>query len=115
MSAVSLLREAADTGVDLAPRPDGTLQARFHRGAASPDLLAQLRAHKAELVEILTGWRCRHCGQRLAWPAPVGVTHGDGRASCFSCYYEQAAHRAVEAHDALVDEAELMLHGEPLP
>ena len=115
MSAVTLLREAARAGVDLSSHPDGTLQAKFHRGAAASDLLAQLRAHKAELVEILTGWRCRHCGQRLAWPAPVGVMHGDGRASCFSCYYEQAAERAVLSPDAPSDEAELMLHGEPLP
>jgi hypothetical protein len=39
---------------------------------APPELLARLREHKAALAELLTGHLCRHCGEVMNWPAPVG-------------------------------------------
>jgi hypothetical protein len=35
-------------------------------------LLARLREHKAELAELLAGHLCKHCGEVMHWPAPVG-------------------------------------------
>jgi hypothetical protein len=43
------------------------------RASGAPlELLARLREHKAELAELLAGHLCRHCGEVMNWPAPVG-------------------------------------------
>jgi hypothetical protein len=112
-SAVRLLRGAQAAGLRLRGEAG-----KVHLAAdqAPPaELLERLRAHKGELLELLRGERCRGCGERLAWPAPVGVVHGDGQASCLPCYYEAAAKRAVLPPDVLADPAEPTAHGEPPP
>ena len=87
-------------------------------GNPSPELLARLREHKAEIVEILKGDRCRWCGELLAWPGPAGVVFGDGTAECMPCVDREvsriraSAERAVASPDALADPAEVMLRGE---
>jgi hypothetical protein len=112
-AAAAIVREAGALGVRLTPHGD-FIDWRAER--APPEaLLAHLRARKAEVLELLRGDRCRHCGDRLAWPVPVGVVHGDGQASCFPCHYQAAARRAVLSPDALADAAELTARGEPLP
>jgi hypothetical protein len=112
-AAAAIVREAGALGVRLTPHGD-FIDWRAER--APPEaLLAHLRARKGEVLELLRGERCRRCGERLAWPAPVGVVHGDGRASCFPCYYGAAAQRAVASPAALADPAELTARGEPLP
>ncbi|HEX6013993.1 MAG TPA: hypothetical protein VFY87_19790 [Geminicoccaceae bacterium] len=113
MSAVRLLREAQAAGLRLRVE-DGQVRVAADR-APPTELLEGLRAHKSEILELLRGERCRGCGERLAWPAPVGVVHGDGQASCLPCYYEAAAKRAVLSPDVLADPAELTARGEPLP
>ena len=113
-AASALLREVR--GVGLSVRLDG---GRLLAAANSPpELLARLRAHKAEIVEILRADRCRWCGEPLRWPGPAGVVLGDGLAECMPCVDRQvgrvwgAAERAVESPDALSDPAEVMLRGE---
>ena len=59
MSAVLALTQAARAGVDLQLAPDGKLKAKAPSGVASPQLLALLRAHKGELLDLLRGDRCR--------------------------------------------------------
>jgi hypothetical protein len=113
LSAARLLREAQAAGLRLRAEGD---QLRAEADAApAVTLLARLRAHKGELLELLRGDRCQHCFERLAWPAPVGVVHGDGRASCLPCYHEVAAKWAVLPPDAPADSSEPMPRGEPLP
>lgn len=51
----------------------------------SPELLARLRAHKAELVALLRGDACRHCARPMGWPDPRGVIYGDGTAEHHEC------------------------------
>lgn len=98
MSAVAVLVEALAAGVRLRVDERGQVRAA---GVITPDLLARLRAHKAELLELLRGDRCRGCGQRLAWPDAVGVVHGDGLASCFACYAAiPAGQRSSESRGA---------------
>jgi hypothetical protein len=78
------------------------------------DLMTRLRRHKAEILELLRGDRCRRCGARMAWPEPVGVVHGDGRASCFACHHDAALRQASCSPDALAGPAGLTARGEPL-
>lgn len=100
-----MLAAASAAGIELWLDGD-----RVRWRAAEPDsaILEALRAHKPEILAILAGNRCRHCGEALAWPEPVGVIHGDGRASCFRCYYEAAAQRAVAGVVATSDDGDLI-------
>jgi hypothetical protein len=109
----ALLGEAEAAGCSFAVA--GARVTLLAEGRPPDGLVARLREYRAEILELLRGGRCRHCGARLAWPAPVGVVHAGGKASCWGCYYAAAAHRAVASPDALADEAEVVLRGEPLP
>src|SRR5215213_4605541 len=117
MNAASLRNEAEAAGVTL------TLSgSEVHLEAATappPELLAQLRAARVEVVEILRGDRCRRCGERMGWPAPVGVVEGTGTALHHGCYEAAeverlmaAGRRAVASPDALADPAEVLPRGE---
>lgn len=118
MSAAKLLADARGAGVQL--WRDGE-RVRW-RGAPSDSLIDRLRAHKAELIEILGGDRCRHCGERMAWPSPVGVVFGDGSAAHIAGFEEAdaerlmaAAARALVGVIATSDEGEVLRAGdEPL-
>ena len=85
------------------------------------ELVAALRNHKGEIIEILRGDRCRQCGAPLPWPDPAGIVLADGTAECMAGAARElgrllaAAERAVADPDALADEAELTIRGEPLP
>ena len=81
MTAAALLREAAQAGVTVRLAEGKPKVA----GNPPPELLARLREHKAEIVEILSADRCRHCGEPLAWPGPAGIVLGDGTAECQRC------------------------------
>ena len=114
MTAVEAVREARAAGVSLRLVGGKAKVA----GDPSAELLARLRAHNAEIVEILSADRCRHCGVSLAWPGPAGIILGDGTAECQPCADAEAwrlleaGRRAVEIPDALADPAEVMLRGE---
>lgn len=119
MNAARLLRRAFEAGVQL--HLDGShvrLTATYPPGT---ELLAALRTHKGEIFEILRGDRCRLCGASLPWPEPAGIVLADGMAECMTCADREtwrvlaAAGRAVTSPDALADEAELTVRGEPLP
>jgi hypothetical protein len=117
VTPAALLREAAQASVsvrlsDGKPRVGGT---------PSPELLARLRAAKAEITAVLAGDRCRHCGTPLSpTPAPRGslLVFADGTAECMACADREvgrlfaAGCRAVASPDALADPAEVMLRGE---
>ena len=77
MTAVAALRDATRAGVSL------RLVAGKAKvsGDVAPELLARLREHKAEIVEILSADRCCQCGEPLAWPGPVGIVLGDDNNS----------------------------------
>jgi hypothetical protein len=117
VTAAALLAEARAAGVTL--RLAGSTPKVA--GGPSPELLAQLRAARVEVVELLRGDRCRHCGDRLAWPGPAGIVFADGTAECMRCEAREverllaAGRRTVDSPDALADPAEVMLHGGPLP
>jgi hypothetical protein len=114
VSGAALLREAAQVGVTVR-LVEGKPKVA---GNPPPELLARLREHKPEIVEILKADRCRWCGEILRWPGPVGVVLGDGLAECMPCVDREvariwaSAERAVESPDALSDPAEVMLRGE---
>ena len=103
MSAAALLAEAAAAGVTLALARDGMVRAT---GPASPELVARLRARKPELVQLLRGYRCRHCGEVMGWPGPVGLVLADGTAAHHRCDARAEA-GGVRRHatDALSPEA----------
>jgi hypothetical protein len=111
VTAAAALIAAREAGLTLTVEPHGLRC----RPSPSPELLVRLRAHKAELLELLLGERCKRCGERLAWPSPVGVIYADGTAEHHECRLWAAAERAVLSPDALADEAEVMLRGGPLP
>jgi hypothetical protein len=109
VSAPALLRAAAQAGVTLR-LVDGKSRVS---GVPSPDLLARLRANKDELTQILTGDRCRGCGERLDYQRDWNTrAFADGTGMCGPCYYLEAAERALHSPDALTDPAEVMLRGE---
>ena len=111
MSAAALLREASLSGVEVAVVL-GRVRLRATSGPPA-DLLARLRSSRVEIVEILDGNRCRRCGERMRWPEPDGVVYADGTAEHHQCRLFAAAERAVLSPDALGDEAEVMVRGEP--
>jgi hypothetical protein len=114
MSAVELIQKAQAEGVELT-LAHGVLKAR---GPIGRDLRGSLRQHRAAIIEILAGDRCRYCGAHLPWPAPGGVIFADGTAECMPCADREvgrllaAGERAVNSPDALADEAEIMIRGE---
>lgn len=83
MSAVAALAAASAAGIEVWLE-DGRL--RWRAVHPDPEILDQLRACRAEVLDVLHGDRCRRCGSLLAWPAAVGVVHGDGLARCLGCY-----------------------------
>ena len=84
LSPVALLRDTKAAGLRL------TVEGPSLRIAADreppPVLLARLRTHKAEMLALLRGDACLHCGRPMAWPKPVGVAFADGTAACHPCY-----------------------------
>ena len=115
-AAVALRAEAEAGGVRLRLAGDGKVRA----AGAPPELLARLREHKAELLDLLAGHVCRHCGEVMDWPAPVGRMFGDGTAAHHACHeraeVERIRARAANAlsAEALADEAEVTVRGEEL-
>src|SRR5215213_11929950 len=93
MSAAALLAETRAAGLSIR-LADGKLELA---GNPSADLLARLREVRADLIEILGGDRCRHCGEQMAWPDPAGVVFGDGTAAHTNCFEEAEAGRLVAA------------------
>src|SRR6478672_7817776 len=83
LSAAALLAEVSAAGVSLRLIDGGKVRAA---GAVPPALLDRLRERKAELVALLRGDACRHCGAPMAWPAPVGLVFGDGTAAHHACH-----------------------------
>jgi hypothetical protein len=53
MSAVDLLRELRNRGVELEPIGDDRIRWRAPRGALLPGDLEQLRTHRLALIEVL--------------------------------------------------------------
>jgi hypothetical protein len=114
-----LLAEASAGGVRLRLAGDGGVKVA---GGASPELLARLREHKAELVELLSGDHCRHCGGQLdhALTGALPFVVGDGRHEFahVACYEtaEVARLRAragnATSPPALADEGEVTMRGE---
>lgn len=116
-AAVALRAEAEAAGVRLRLAGDGKVKA----AGVPPALLARLREHKAELAELLAGHLCRHCGEVMGWPGPVGRMFGDGTAAHHACReraeVERIRARAANAlsAEALADAAEVTIRGEELP
>ena len=116
-AAVALLAEAEAAGASLRAAGNGNV-----RAAGAPlALLARLREHKAELLELLTANACRHCGEAMDWPGPVGRMFADGTGAHHACHeraeVERIRARAANAvsPEALGDAAELTVRGEELP
>jgi hypothetical protein len=111
VSAAALLREARAIGLDF-EQVDGRWRIT---GKPDPDLRDRLRDNRVELIEVLTGKRCRWCAVRLAWPGPAGIVYADGTAECQPCGdAEVAVPRALFA-DILRRIDGLRLRSLPLP
>jgi hypothetical protein len=111
-AALALTQEA---GVQL--RVDaGRLKVVGRPETVPAEVLATLREHKAEVVELLTGHRCRYCGRRLDWREPgVAIAFADGTGGCLRCYEAaeiarllEAGRRAVEGAVAINDDGEIL-------
>ena len=116
-AALALRDEAEASGVRLRLTADGKVKVG---GGALPELLGRLREHKLELAELLAGHLCRHCGEVMGWPAPVGVMFADGTGAHHGCHerseVERIRRRAANAATpaALRDPAEVTIRGEEL-
>jgi hypothetical protein len=117
VNAARLLDAAAAARVRLRAEKDGTVKVLARPSDVPPDLLAALRAHKAELPGLLTGNICRWCGERMGWPGPVGIVLADGTAlhhRCAELFEVERLKRRAEnafAREAMTDPAEVMVHG----
>ncbi len=120
MTAVALRRAVEEAGGTLRAS-HGDLVVRMPAGTLAPALVLSLRARKAELVGLLRGDLCRHCGEVMNWPSPVGVMFADGTGAHHACHeraeVERIRARAANAMmpAALADEAEVTARGEELP
>jgi hypothetical protein len=65
--------------------------------APPAELLAKLRDHKAVLLELVRGDRCRACNGPMDWPRPHGVIHADGSAEHHTCRTWPAGPNPVHA------------------
>jgi hypothetical protein len=119
MTALAALAEARGAGVELQVDA-GRL--RLNAKASPPaELLDRLRQHKAEVMELLTGARCRYCGGMIDWRTAGAVAFADGTAAHVACYEQAevarlhaAARRALKGVVAVSDDGELLLRGEDL-
>jgi hypothetical protein len=95
--AAAALALAQEAGVRLRVDED-KLKVVGRPEAVSAELLATLREHKAEVLELLTGHRCRYCAKRLDWREPgVAIAFADGAGGCVRCYEEAEITRLLEA------------------
>ena len=103
--AAAALALAQEAGVRL--RVDqGRLKLVGRPEAVPAEVLATLREHKAELLELLTGCRCRYCGRRLDWREPgVAIAFADGSGGCLRCYEEAEIARLLAAGRRVVKDA----------
>jgi hypothetical protein len=98
VKAAHLVAQAEAAGVRVQLNPDGRI--RMVAAQAPPaDLLAVLRARKAEIIELLRGERCRHCGERIDWTRPGAVIFADGRAAHLACYERIETERQATQHE----------------
>ena len=83
MSAAALLRDVKAAGWRLSVH--GADLCLETKGEPLPGLLARLREGKAELVALLQGAACLHCGQPIEWRR-AGVAFADGSGAHVACY-----------------------------
>ena len=112
MIAAKLQAEAHAAGVHLTVTA-GRLRLRADREPPA-DLLDRLRRHKGELLELLTGHRCRHCGGVLDWRGPGPVAFADGSAAHGGCYEQAELERHAAAQRALASVVAVSAEGELL-
>jgi hypothetical protein len=112
--AAAALALAQEAGVRLRV-DEGKLKLVGRPEAVPAEVLATLREHKAEVLELLTGCRCRYCGRRVVWTEPGGITFADGTAAHVLCYDQaeiarllEAGRRAVEGAVAINDDGEIL-------
>lgn len=86
-TAVEILRAARSSGLAVTATGTGLRLRGEHPPTA--ELVALIRAHKTELVEILTGHRCRECGEAIVWRRPGAVAFADGTAAHLTCHERQ--------------------------
>jgi tubulysin polyketide synthase-like protein len=94
--AVAALALAQEAGVRLRVDED-KLKVIGRPETVPAEALATLRQHKAEVLELLTGHRCRYCGRRVTWNEPSGVPFADGTAAHVSCYDQAEIARLLKA------------------
>jgi hypothetical protein len=118
--AIALLAEARNGGFSVR-LADGKVKVG---GRAPPALLDRMRQHKADIADLLSGGRCRHCGEPVTaehYQHPGGsqaLPFADGSAAHLSCDDQVYVHRILAAAARAVapgldrDEAEITLRGE---
>ena len=92
MSA-ALLAEATRLGIELRVDADGKLKARMPMENVPFELIAALRCHKAELIELISGRCCRLCGGLIDWSRPGAIVRGDGVGEHLACYEADSLRR----------------------
>jgi hypothetical protein len=117
MSAVHALAAAREAGVRLEPHEGGAVRVLGRPENVPADVLADLRAHKAALFDLLTGRACRRCGEPIVDQRRDWFPFGDHTAAHVVCedrwYVEDVKRRAQLAFspEAMADPAEVMVHG----
>ncbi len=95
--AVAALALAQEAGVRLRV-DEGKLKVIGRPETVPAEVLATLRLHKAEVLELLTGRRCWHCSRVLDWREPgVAIAFADATGACVRCYEEAEVARLLEA------------------
>jgi hypothetical protein len=110
--AAAALALAQEAGVRLRV-DEGKLKVVGRPETVPTEVLATLREHKLEVLELLTGHRCRYCARRIDWTQPGGVIFADSSAAHVVCWDQAELARLHEAgRRAVKDVAITSDHGE---
>lgn len=89
----TLLAEALAAGCELVLTGGAiTVKAKTSPPA---DLMVRLRQRKAELLELLRGERCRHCGELIEYRWPGTLVFADGIGAHLSCVERAEVERVL--------------------
>ena len=96
MNAAEVLSGFSAAGIALRLADDGTIRLPRAAARAHPELLAELKAHRAEAVGILKGWAnadhpCVRCGRESTAESLFC------RVECFGCWKAERAARRSRA------------------
>jgi hypothetical protein len=102
MSALNLLERLCLAGVELRPR-GVDLSFKAPAGVLDAPALAEIRAHKPQLLALLDGSTCRWCRQGIEWRGTDAIALADGTSLHGQCREPFDLHRNTSMANRTVE------------